>query len=326
MEKATRLTRQGRLKEALAELRGGLQGEAQKLPDMLRGLLGGLGGRKTAPEQDGFTGHVFSNAAGSRAYKLFVPSAYQGQALPLVVMLHGCAQSPDDFATGTRMNKLAEAQCFLVAYPEQPKTANFQKCWNWFNAADQKRGAGEPSIIAGIVGQIRKTHNVQAGRVFAAGLSAGGAEAAILGSAYADVFAAIGIHSGLACGAAGTMAGALAAMQRGGAPAGIAAHRLTVPSIVFHGDQDKTVNAVNADQVIAQTQIPGLTATTSESEANGLRYTKTVQADANGRPVVEQWIIHGAGHAWSGGSAEGSFTDPRGPDASREMLRFFFRA
>ncbi len=345
LENATRLTRAGRLKEALAVLRGALTGrksgggkpgaspvppplDLPLMPEALRGLLNRLDGRAAPAAATNFSDHVFSNGAGSRNYKLFIPSGYHGQKLPLVVMLHGCTQSADDFAAGTRMNGLAEAQTFLVAYPEQAKGANFQKCWNWFNTADQQRDAGEPSIIAGITRQVMRDHAVQPGGVFVAGLSAGGAAAAIMGAAYPDIFAAVGVHSGLARGAASSMAGAFSAMQRGGAPAAMAsdaAHAL-VPTIVFHGDADKTVNPVNAAQVIAQAKAAAALRTrVEEGEAGGLTYTKTVQDDERGRPVLEQWMVHGAGHAWSGGSAKGSFANPHGPDASREMLRFFLQ-
>ncbi len=338
LEKATRLTRAGRLKEALAELRGALTGrkpgaipvppplDLPLVPEELRGLLNRLDGRAT-PAASNFTDHVFSNGAGSRNYKLFIPSGYHGQKLPLVVMLHGCTQTADDFAAGTRMNALAEAETVFVAYPEQAKAANFQKCWNWFNTADQQRDAGEPSIIAGITRQVMQDHAVQPSQVFVAGLSAGGAAAAIMGAAYPDIFAAVGVHSGLARGAASSMAGAFSAMQRGGAPAAAAsAPHALVPTIVFHGDADTTVNPVNAAQVIVQAKAAsGLRTRVVEGEAGGLTYTRTVQDDERGRPVLEQWMIHGAGHAWSGGSAKGSFATPRGPDASREMLRFFLQ-
>jgi poly(hydroxyalkanoate) depolymerase family esterase len=239
-------------------------------------------------------------------------------------MLHGCTQNPDDFAAGTRMNALAEAQTFLVAYPGQPQSANMQKCWNWFNAADQQRGRGEPSLIAGIALEVVKEFSADPSRVYAAGLSAGGAAAAIMAATYPDVFAAIGVHSGLPCGAASDMPSAFAAMNGSGSVTALQ-DGPGVPTIVFHGDADKTVKPVNGDRVIA-VAMPGAslsrTATRGRTEG-GMAFTRTVRTDASGHAMLEHWALHGAGHAWSGGSGDGSYTDPRGPDASREMVRFF---
>ena len=298
----------------------------------LNGLVGPKVGRPpiALPAGATFEERTYANQAGNRSYKLYVPSGYNGQALPLVVMLHGCTQSPDDFAAGTRMNELAEEQTFLVAYPAQPQSANVSKCWNWFSANDQQRDQGEPSLIAGITRQIMRDFPVETGRVYIAGLSAGGAAAAIMGSTYPDLYAAIGVHSGLACGAAKDMPSAFAAMRQGGSQvlAGSRRHgRAAVPTIVFHGDRDTTVRPINGDQVIAQSKAAAdLRATVFRGETpSGVSYTCTVQADESDRPLLEQWILHGVGHAWSGGSAAGSYTEPRGPDASREMMRFFLQ-
>jgi poly(hydroxyalkanoate) depolymerase family esterase len=276
-----------------------------------------------------FESRVFTNDAGARTYKLYVPSGYTGQPSPLVVMLHGCTQSPDDFAAGTGMNERAEEQMFLVAYPEQPKSANPSGCWNWFDARDQQRGRGEPSLIAGITRSIMRDFSVERGRVYVTGLSAGGAAAAIMGATYPDLYAAIGVHSGLACGAARDLRTAFAAMRDGGAVKGPASEisRTTVPTIVFHGDRDTTVNPVNGDQVIsrAMPQTSLQTNVVRGRATGGIRYVRTIRADDTGRSMLEHWSLEGVGHAWSGGSPNGSYTEPRGPDASREMIRFFFQ-
>jgi poly(hydroxyalkanoate) depolymerase family esterase len=301
-------------------------------PDVMRRLgsangLHGMVQRHAVPVPDGaqFEERNYSNEAGGRIYKLYVPSGYGDHPVPLVVMLHGCTQSPDDFALGTRMNELAEKNTFLVAYPAQSRSANVSKCWNWFNEGHQQRDQGEPSLIAGITREILADFSVEAGRVYIAGLSAGGAAAAIMGSTYPDLFAAVGVHSGLACGAAANTLSAFAAMRGGGT---VGLKKSNVATIVFHGDRDTTVNPVNGDQVFAQAKVTAdLQTTVSRGAApGGIRYTRTVRADENGRPMLEQWILHGAGHAWSGGSSAGSYTEPRGPDASREMVRFFLQS
>ena len=289
-----------------------------------------------APLPDGaaFVTASFTNQAGTRSYKLYLPSGRAGQPLPLVVMLHGCTQSPDDFAAGTRMNALAEEHGCLVAYPAQPAAANPSKCWNWFSPDDQQRGRGEPSLIAGITRQIMRDHPVDPSRVYVAGLSAGGAAAAILGATYPDLYAAIGVHSGLACGVASDLPSALTAMRQGGASAERRAADVAatgggariVPTIVLHGDQDTTVHPRNGDEVIAQAKAAAieLQATMQRGQVpGGHAYSRTVYADPAGGALLEQWTIHGAGHAWAGGSPAGSYTDPRGPDAAQEMLRFF---
>jgi poly(hydroxyalkanoate) depolymerase family esterase len=296
------------------------------LPEALHGLpLHGIRQKpKSAAGGEQFLALTFANHAGSRPYKLFVPSSYSGRPVPLVVMLHGCTQSPDDFAAGTRMNAAAEARTFLVAYPAQTSHANMQKCWNWFNAGDQRRDSGEPSLIAGITRQVMSDYAVDPARVYVAGLSAGGAAAAIMGDAYPDLFAAIGVHSGLACGAATDMQSAFAAMQRGGGGMPRPGRRLT-PAIVFHGGRDTTVNPRNGDAVVAQAERNSdLTIWVEAGQVSGgYAYDKTRYVDPDGKTVIEKWLVHGAGHAWFGGSSTGSYTDPKGPDATSEMLRFF---
>ena len=327
MVEATRLTRQGRLKEAMALLRGALPAAQDTAAALPPPFLKMVPSSASLTEGARFEEHRFTNEAGSRSYKLYRPNRPDGEALPLVVMLHGCTQSADDFAAGTRMNALAEELGFLVAYPEQPASANASRCWNWFNAGDQQRGRGEASLIAGITRQVMRDFPVDAGRVYVAGLSAGGATAAIMGATYPDLYAAIGVHSGLACGAARDMPSAFTAMRQGSALAAGAtrAGGSTVPTIVFHGDGDRTVNAVNGDQVIAQSKPAANLKTTvvRGKTPDGVGYVQTIQADDTGRSVLEQWVLGGVGHAWSGGSAAGSYTEPRGPDASREMIRFF---
>jgi poly(hydroxyalkanoate) depolymerase family esterase len=259
----------------------------------------------------------FESRAGRRPYKLYVPGKPAERA-PLLVMLHGCTQSAEDFAAGTRMNTLAESHGFLVLYPEQISQANAQRCWNWFNPADQQRDGGEADIIGGMTRAVRDEFGADPKRVFVAGLSAGGAQAAILGAAYPDLYAAIGVHSGLACGAAHDMMSAFSAMQQGRTGQGM----LTLPAILFHGDRDNTVNPRNADAVAAQVA-PGPERVEEGQVPGGFGYTRKLRLDDSGRPLLEQWTVHKAGHAWSGGSSAGSFTEPRGPDASKEMLRFF---
>ena len=273
---------------------------------------------------------MHTGADGARSYRLYVPArSRSGSApdalLPLVVMLHGCSQTPDDFAVGTRMNVLAEEFGLLVAYPAQPRDANPNRCWNWHRRGDQRRDAGEPALIAGIARDILRDHPADPARVYVAGLSAGGAAAAIIAAAYPDIFAAVGIHSGLAVGAAHDAASGLLAMRQG-APG----DRPTVamPTIVFHGDADKVVNPRNGRYLAARSLVafPRLKATVRKGRSAGGRdYIRTVHSVGAGKPQCEHWVVAGAGHGWAGGHPAGSFADPAGPDASSEMLRFFLR-
>src|SRR5918911_239643 len=300
--------------------------------------------RETTPTRKGqFVDGSYTSTHGTRAYKLYIPSGYTGQAVPLLVMLHGCFQDPDDFAAGTSMNALAELHTFLVVYPAQSSSANVGRCWNWFRREDQQRGSGEPALLAGLTRQIMATYHVDARRVFVAGMSAGAAMSVILGATYPDLYAAVGVHSGLAYAAAHNLATALIAMWHGGlAPvrpesrtsgaADVPAR--VVPTIVFHGDRDTTVNVVNADHVLTPwvqaadewdtTAGPDQHVTVGQGQVpGGYTYTRSIYHDPQGRALMEKWIIHQMGHAWAGGRPSGSPTDPQGPDASAEMVRFF---
>ena len=326
MLEATRLTRAGNLLEATAAIQRAL-GQQQSVPTTKpRERQETIETPKCHAGE--FIAGSYKHQQGTRPYKLYIPTGYEtGKALPLVVMLHGCTQNPDDFAAGTQMNTIAEERQCLVLYPAQTKAANQSKCWNWFKHAHQRRDRGEPAIIAGMTRDVVARYGIDAGKVYVAGLSAGGAMAAVMGSAYPDVYAAIGIHSGLPVGSAHDVATAFAAMRGAPASPSGAAAGSVVPAIVFHGDRDATVHPRNGAQVASQCvdrhdealdvivqrgQVPG-----------GYAYTCTVHKDAAGRTLLEHWEVHGAGHAWFGGSARGSYTDPSGPDAAREMMRFF---
>lgn len=279
--------------------------------------------RATPTTAGRFEARRHAGAYGGLDYRLYVPPGAR-PGMPLVVMLHGCTQTPEDFATGAGMNRLADRHGVLVAYPAQSQSANAQRCWNWFRPGDQARDRGEPALIAGIAREVMAEHAVDAGRVFVAGLSAGGAAAAIMAAAYPDLFAAVGVHSGLAHGAAHDLPSALAAMK--GPRPGRRSTSTFVPLITFHGDRDATVAETNSAAIIAATLAGSDRLTHTEergTSAGGRSWTRSTHKDEAGRSRVEQWTIHGAGHAWSGGDAAGSYTDPLGPDASAEMLRFF---
>jgi poly(hydroxyalkanoate) depolymerase family esterase len=296
--------------------------------------LAGVKARKALEIPDGaqFLSRSFACAAGSRSYKLYVPHRHQVGRRPLLVMLHGGTQDADDFAVGTRMNVLAEEYGLIVAYPSQSKVANPSLCWSWFNPEHQMRGVGEPAIIAGITNEIAAEYDVDPHRVFVAGLSAGGAMAAVMGATYHEVYAAVGVHSGLPYRSATDVASAFAAMRgdpglrprRRRNPRGVADNHPRIRTIVFHGEADQIVHPSNAAKIVkAQAKI-GESVERAEARPSASRaYTRTVTRDRTGSVVVEQWLIHGSGHAWSGGSPDGTYTDPSGPDASREMLRFF---
>jgi poly(hydroxyalkanoate) depolymerase family esterase len=291
---------------------------------------------------------VATNPSGSRNYKLWIPDGYTGkQRLPLVMMLHGCTQTPDDFAAASQLNAVADKKHFLVVYPEQTKAANPLKCWNWFDSSNQARGRGEPSLLALVVNQVQANYKVDSRRVFVAGFSAGGAMAVIMGATYPELFAAIGVHSGLAYGAATNLNGAMPAMAKGGTDAaslgklafeamGATKHSMRV--ILFQGAKDGAVAMVNADQVITQwaqtndliddgkdnDSVDDVADKTTEGMiAGGYAYKKYIYDDRSRKPLMEKWIVPEMKHAWSGGAGGASYTDPKGPSAAQEMWRFF---
>ncbi len=278
----------------------------------------GRGPSLTEPEiVDGaqFLTRSFSCNAGSRSYRLYVPKHKPDIQRPLLIMLHGCKQNPSDFAVGTGMNSLAEKHGLLVAYPAQTQSANPSACWNWFDPGHQLPGRGEPAIIAGLTAEIIESHDIDRKKVFVAGLSAGGAMAVVMGETYPALFSAVGVHSGLPYKSANDVVSAFAAMR------GDAARMKALPklrTIVFHGDADGTVAPSNGANIVA-----GAAFSTAEAERAGGQYTRRVARDSRGLPLFEHWLLHGAGHAWSGGNSAGSYTDAGGPNASAELLRFF---
>ncbi|VWX63384.1 Esterase [Burkholderiales bacterium 8X] len=289
-----------------------------------------------AAEPERFVDGSFSHQGRALAYKLFVPARRAGSnesPRGLVVMLHGCTQNAADFAAGTRMNELAAAHDLLVLYPEQAQRANPQRCWNWFKPQHQKRGRGEPAVLAAMTRSIAEAHRVDPARVYIAGLSAGGAMADIMGRAYPDLFAAVGVHSGLPAGAAKDVVSALSVMRSG--PQGSSSSSPAAgsgplpPTIVFHGDADATVHPSNGTAVAGAARghedrsAASPPQVTDGRSPRGQSYTRTTYGESTGQAAVEHWRLHGAGHAWAGGSASGSYTDARGVDASAEMLRFF---
>lgn len=311
--------REGRLRAGVGPLPGVLLRTSQPPP---------------IPTGAQFLARSFTCAAGTRSYKLYVPASAPDAPRGLVVMLHGCKQDPDDFATGTNMNAVAEAHGLLVAYPCQPGSANASSCWNWFNPADQIRDAGEPSIIAGITRNIIAAFRLDRQQVFVAGLSAGGAMAAVMGETYPDLYSAVGIHSGLAYRSAVDVTSAFAAMRGDPVLPPVRARDRTgslprVRTIVFHGTADQTVDPSNAARIVeaaSRSVVPGGARRVHAIGAAGRTSDRLVVTGPDGSPLVECWLIDGAGHAWAGGRSDGSFTDPRGPDASAEMMRFFLNS
>ena len=353
MQQATRLTQAGDTRGATAIIQAALRQGAGEGPastsrpatplPFLQGLVIDVDAREVPAEREApngagplprtpapaanggeFIAGSHAAAGSERSYRLFVPPGAGARPLPMVVMLHGCTQSAEDFAAGTAMNEIAREQGFFVLYPQQSAKANPQRCWNWFKHSHQKRGRGEPALLASMVREVTARHGIDPKRVYVAGLSAGGAMAAILGEAYPELFAAVGVHSGLAAGCAADLPGALAAMK-GSTGKTRSAPASRMPTIVFHGDADATVHPDNAEAVIAACAGAGLVAQEERVAHKGRRpATRRVYRCTEGHVVAEHWVVHGASHAWSGGRAGGSYTDARGPDASAEMLRFFW--
>jgi poly(hydroxyalkanoate) depolymerase family esterase len=348
IQEALNLTRSQRLSEATQKIQAALLGRTQSASEpvnlkrpakALRPLaqvvqtlqklkqspfpLGkaGRGPSHAEPEiVDGaqFLSRSFSCKAGSRSYRLYIPKHKPRAPRPLLIMLHGCKQNPSDFAVGTGMNALAEIHGMLVAYPAQIQSANPSACWNWFDPGHQHAGLGEPAVIAGLTAEIMESHDTDRGKVFVAGLSAGGAMAVVMGETYPEVFSGVGVHSGLPYKSANDVISAFAAMR------GDSASRQAVPklrTIVFHGDADGTVAPSNGANIVG-----GAAFSTAEAERVSGQYTRRVARDSHGLPVYEHWTVHGAGHAWSGGNPAGSYADARGPNASAEMLRFFLES
>lgn len=320
-------------------LAGGLGGNLGG--NLAGGLGGGLGGNlglgmpfpgataqpavDPVPEGARVLSDRFTCTAGARDYVAYVPASADTGVQGLILMLHGCTQNPADFARGTGMNALAEEHRLIVLYPHQSRGENAQSCWNWFNPGDQRRGRGEPEILAQMAQDLARRHDVPQGRIFVAGLSAGAAMAVILGQTHPEVFAAVGAHSGLPFGAAKDVASAFAAMGGTGEPTERHAQAAT-PTIVFHGTQDKTVHPLNGERIATATLAAGPVQTLVDrmsGTAGNRRYRREITALPDGRVLVEHWVIDGLGHAWSGGKPGGSYADPQGPDASAEMVRFF---
>ena len=278
------------------------------------------------PKPGSFIEGDYSCAQGGLQYRLYTPVGSTRRRLPLIVMLHGCTQSAADFAAGTAMNRLADELGFLVLYPEQSRRANPNRCWNWHRPSNQIRGSGEAAVIAGMTRHILDRCRGNGARIYIAGISAGGAAAAIIAAAYPKLYVAVGVHSGVPVGAIATIGDALTAM-RGQAPAPTGGTKAPLPMILFHGDRDRVVHPSNADGFVSQLRRSSPRALNAVSEQDiapgGRSFTRTLYRHGRGPVMLEEWTVHGSGHAWSGGSRAGGHTDPDGPDASRAMASFF---
>lgn len=353
MVRALNLTRAGQLAEATELIQRTLGSSAKPVPSpktdklnplsrLTKALPGPLASarnlpipmqnpdlrQRSAPPGSLGTGVIlektYPKGSSARRYLLYVPPDCPTRDVPIIVMLHGGTQAVLDYAAGTGMNPLADLHHFLVVYPEQDARANPMRYWNWFRPEDQRAGMGEPAVIAGITEQVINEYNADRERVFVVGFSAGGAMATVMAATYPELYAAAGVHSGLPYGAAHDVQSAFALMRGGSVPSG---HDMTlrIPLIVFHGDRDEIVNVVNASHI--RRQRLGVDAAEAPSVAggqvpDGRTYTRNVYSD-DAQVLLEEWIVHGSGHAWFGGTPGCSYTDPLGPDASAEMVRFF---
>jgi poly(hydroxyalkanoate) depolymerase family esterase len=347
MSRALTATRASNLEEATRQIQRALGGATEGIIDAppvqaplkaRRGLGATLDALRTGsplrkahlrepvlPDGAAFLRKTQDTSHGSRDYRLYVPAKTQPRGL--IVMLHGCKQNAEDFAIGTAMNVIAEAEGLLVAYPTQPHAANPSGCWNWFRPLDQSHGKGEPHIIAEMTRAVIGDYGIDSTRVFVAGLSAGGAMAAVMAAAYPELFAAAGIHSGLPYRAAHDVPSALAAMRGEGPSAAFAASTAAGPRrlIVFHGTADHTVSPSNARALMEDaTRTHAGAEIMRRNFESGSREVAHLEITArDGTPQAEAWLVSGAGHHWSGGDPSGSYAKPDGPNASREMMRFF---
>ncbi len=302
--------------------------------------------------QAGWTAGMVGAAGGSRNFKLWIPTTLEsGRPWPLLMLLHGCGHGAEHMAEISGMNDVAEANGFLVVYPEQSRRANLLKCWNWFRPEHQERGAGEPSILAAVVGEIRSTYSIDPDRVYVAGVSAGAAMAAILAATYPDLFAALAVFAGAEFRAASSTSEGFAVMKRGGPDptrqgqlafeamrSGLPeTKRRRMPVIVFHGTADDQVSPVNADQVIAQWSKTNACLAEENAETGfsvtervingeapgGYAFQRHVYEEHGSRLLMEKWLVQGLSHAWSGSPKPSKYGDPKGPNASAEIWRFF---
>lgn len=291
---------------------------------------------------------VYNSVYGARYFRLYIPASYAGTARPLMVMLHGCLQDGYDFAAGTRMNTFAESRNFLVLYPEQGTAYNPSDCWNWFYTTNQSRGAGEPYVIAGMIDWVKANYAVDGARVGVAGFSAGAGMATIMACTYPDRVRKLAAVAGVQFRAATTAGGGTNAMLFGSSydpnsrgtdcwNAMATGGRRVIPTLVFTGSADGTVNPVNATQTVQQwTQANDLASDGADNANvdNTADFTTTATAcrsftrsdyynASNGQTVVRKYVISGMNHRWSGGSSAGSYTDSCGPDASQIIVDFF---